>query len=279
MSVNVPVYTLDTLDKDYFDKYGYIVVQILEGNKIPEIKSIGEKLINEMQEKSLWDETGNFRENLFSEIDKYENLHHLAFDPTIIEVLKKLLGGSMVLEGAVLLLAKENNEYVQGWHRDVWQIPEDLIDERFFSPEWTHNCIQVNLAFLEDFSFWAVPGSHKRVELPSEKRLFFGSKHKTPIEVVMPNSQCFPVHPGQAIFYNNNIIHRGHNAFKMRRATFHASYHSDLLRPTWHFYNPGFGTLTNAEAKQLAPELFEMWNKNQAIYARYPRIEDSWCYI
>lgn len=270
-------FTLDSLDKNYFDKNGYIVVQILCEQEISIFQDFASSLLkNIIKGEKLLDKTGAMRFNLFGDVIDLSSLYSLVYNPTLLKVAEKLLDKNLILEGALFLLSTIENNYKQGWHRDVWQIPENQIDERMFSPTYQHNCIQLNLAIWDDQSFWIVPESHQRPDTMAERKLFSGSKHLTPVDAQMPNNLCIKIQAGQAIFYNNNAIHRGYNSLKKQRATFHASYHSSLKAPTWHFYNPGFGTLPLRIASTLQPTLFKMWQENQIVKQRYPNIEESW---
>lgn len=250
-----------------FKKEGFLVFKILSAEKISVLQG---RMVS-----YLPTDADLHRVNVFDVHALWSNVLPLCLDPKIILIVEKLLGPEIILENALLLLAKQGNHYKQGWHRDIWQIPQEQIHEHHLINK-VHNCLQMNLAIFEDVSFWVVPGSHQRLLTEEEQNLFKTSKHLTSEDAVMPKGVCISLKPGEAIFYNNNVLHRGYNQEKLKRATLHVSYHSAKMPPTWHFYNPGFSTLSYEKALELPPEFFTLWQKNQEILKRYPNIEDSW---
>lgn len=277
MKADNRVFTENSLERELFDSQGYIIVEMLSLEETKLFSGICEEKYKEILEnEEIKDENGNWRINLFDKRVKLKEFHPLIHHKNLLFFLESLLEKELVFEGGVILLAKPKNEYKQGWHRDVWQIPEDQITERLFLPERKHNCIQVNLAFIDDDSFWVIPGSHSRPNTIDENELFNGSKHLTSPDVNMPNAVSIPIKAGQAIFYNNNLIHRGFNKKAAKRITFHASYHSALFPPTWHFYNSGFGDLKLEDTESFPPTLKNMWEKNRFVREIYPEISTSW---
>ncbi|BCS20034.1 phytanoyl-CoA dioxygenase family protein [Aspergillus puulaauensis] len=149
------------------------------------------------------------------------------FDERILSVVEELLGHpnsnsnsstaaaanggaekpeSLVMELFNLLVAPENHDFALRWHRD--DIPADVSpeeEERLLaskSPGGRQSHAQYNLALCEDASLIVVPGSHRRVRTDAER-------NADPYEDNMPGQLVVQLNPGDAVFYDSNILHRG----------------------------------------------------------------------
>jgi Phytanoyl-CoA dioxygenase (PhyH) len=145
--------------------------------------------------------------------DEFVNAY---FSPKILGVAEELLGISddgsfeqdekLVMELFNLLVAPENKAFELRWHRD--DIPETVTPERELellqekSPEGKQSHAQYNLALCPDASLIVVPGSHRRVRTEIERAA-------DPYEAVLPNQLLVKLEPGDAVFYDSNILHRG----------------------------------------------------------------------
>jgi hypothetical protein len=82
---------------------------------------------------------------------------------------------------------------------------------------------------------------------------------------------------GQAVFYNNNLIHRGHSTDSTAsRRTLHMGYHSATLPPTWHFYLLDADRLTVDYLRRLDPTMRRMMDDYLACRAEYPEMSATW---
>lgn len=171
------------------------------------------------------------------------------------------------------LTASTRGAIRMGWHRDVIQIPEEEI----YSPSRFHNNVQVNLPLYDDSTLWVVPGSHSRPNSKEENISFRGSKHYAPLGTDMPGGVNVVIRPGQAVLYNNNLIHRGHcERFENSRLSLHLGYHSALKPPTWHFYLLDASQFTEEYVQQLSPTVRKMVKEYFECREKYPRMEDTW---
>ncbi|KAI7660139.1 hypothetical protein KC319_g8732, partial [Hortaea werneckii] len=75
---------------------------------------------------------------------------------------------------------------------------------------------QWNLALYADASLVVVPGSHKRARTEMERTA-------DPFEDDMPGQMFVKMQPGDIVFYNNNILHRGVYDSKTERMTLHGT--------------------------------------------------------
>jgi hypothetical protein len=112
----------------------------------------------------------------------------------------------LVMELFNLLVAPETRDFELRWHRD--DIPWDASpeeEERLLaakSPGGRQSHAQYNLALCEDRSLIVIPGSHRRVRTETER-------NAAPYESHLPGQLAVELKPGDAVFYDSNILHRG----------------------------------------------------------------------
>lgn len=214
-------------------------------------------------------------------------LSELIVHPTIHSVMEEIMGGKLILDNAVLLFGKKDVRYRQGWHRDTVGIPESASDclEAISSPQWFHNCIQFNVAISNvDRCFWCVPGSHNRPYTEEEKNAFpAAGPLNTPshLDAEMPGGVEMILEPGWALFFNNNIIHRGYaDPLKADRGSFHANYHCKNDPPTWHFHTgtvrDRFRELPKDKKDNLSDKLKNLMRDKDQRHKQYADINDSY---
>ena len=198
--------------------------------------------------------------------------------PRLLSCIEEILGPNLIVNNASLFAAEPGTSYKLGWHRDVIQIPQDQIyAEAIYRPDRFHNSVQLNLPLYPDNALWVVPGSHIRLNTPAEQEAFRGSKHYAPPGAQMPGAVQVQIRPGQALLYNNNLIHRGHSErFTERRLALHMGYHSRTRPPTWHFYLLDESTFTDDYRQRMSPALRRMLDEYFECRKQYPRMEDTW---
>ena len=207
-------------------------------------------------------------------------IQHVFHHPRILAAIEALISGPLILDNASLFAAEPGTRYQLGWHRDVIQIPQDEIDETaIFTPARFHNSVQINWPLYEDQTLWVVPGSHLRPNTPAETAAFRGSRHYAPIDAEMPGAVNVRISPGQAVLYNNNLIHRGFNpSFSVPRRSLHLGYHNADRPPTWHFYLLDETMFTAGYRARMSPQVGAMIDAYFACRARHPRMEDTWSF-
>lgn len=106
------------------------------------------------------------------------------------------------------------------WHRDLIKpdvTPEQEAQQLLVDP---YAGTQFNLALTEDKCLIVVPGSHKRLRTAEEREKTTDDSRKDYI-----TGQIFvELHPGDVVFYNNNILHRATYTSKNTRLTLHGLY-------------------------------------------------------
>ncbi|OAA68256.1 phytanoyl-dioxygenase family protein [Niveomyces insectorum RCEF 264] len=126
----------------------------------------------------------------------------------------------LVLELYNMLVRPDYRDFALRWHRD--DIPPDTPADaelaRLRAPAWH---AQWNLALWTDDSLVVVPGSHRRARTAAER----AADPYADVLPVQAEAAAMVVHlqPGDAVFYNNNILHRGVYKTAVARATLHGS--------------------------------------------------------
>ncbi|OKL64021.1 hypothetical protein UA08_00240 [Talaromyces atroroseus] len=141
------------------------------------------------------------------------------FSEKVLKVVEELLGLAgqdeeeedgegelLVMELLNLLVAPEQKDFELRWHRD--DIPATVSPEEEMrllkakSPNGRQSHAQYNLALCPDTSLIVVPGSHRRIRTETER-------DADPYEPNMPGQLTVHLEPGDAVFYDSNILHRG----------------------------------------------------------------------
>ncbi|GJM27828.1 MAG: hypothetical protein DHS20C17_04630 [Cyclobacteriaceae bacterium] len=281
--------------KSKFLENGYVIVDILEKTELESFRQIMADLLDvevradnrEVHSSSfqhLGDEIRDFaRENrqyYFHLLTKpgTESIHHAFHNPRIMGVVESLLGPDLIINNASILAANKGVKYDLGWHRDVIQIPQQEIEEDYlYSKTRFHNSCQINLPLYDEDALWVVPGSHNRVNTSEENAVFDGSKHYAPLGKEMPGAIPVPLKAGQAVFYNNNLIHRGYTEeVIIPRRTIHMGYHSASKPPTWHFYLLNAALLKPDYLAGLSATMQNMMHEYLECRRQFPQMSDTW---
>lgn len=139
------------------------------------------------------------------------------FAPYIVAAVTEVLQCSsedLVLE-LYNLLIRPDADFALRWHRDdigPEVSPQDELNrlrEPMLHAQW-------NLALYPDESLIVVPGSHLRSRTEEERQA-------DPFDDNMPGQMAVKMNPGDIIFYNNNILHRGVYRSEAERMTLHGS--------------------------------------------------------
>ena len=139
------------------------------------------------------------------------------FSNSIIDIVTDLLScneSDLVMELYNLLITP-SHDYSLRWHRD--DIPLNACEEeetaKLSKPAW-HT--QWNLALYDDESLIVIPKSHKRARNNAERMM-------KPYEDNALGQKRVRLKAGDAVFYNNNILHRGVYDSNVPRMTLHGS--------------------------------------------------------
>lgn len=260
--------------REQVETNGYYIAQIVSGAELTDMQRTADRMYERIHGAKPGDGPERHGRYFLDADSPMRPFFYLAHDRRFMTLVEEILGGPLVWQGASMLVSGPN--YTQGWHRDTLQIPQEKIDDAWFSPDVFFNNIQFNMGLFDDSCLWVVPGSHHRPLTPGESAAFAGSRHMTQAGVEMPGGVPVDLKAGQCVFYNNNLIHRGHNGRHQKRVTFHSSYARGDLPPTWHAY----GLRNHAAGLQLMAELGPEFRKLRDDYLdlmrRHPDYEKSW---
>jgi len=285
---------MEKSNKEKFLEDGYVIIDVLTEQEVADFREVMDTLLSPKVKAAdtkkhsasfqhLGDEIANFgqeaRQYYFHLLTKpgTEPIHHAFHHPVMLKAVEEIIGPNLIVNNASILAANVGTSYSLGWHRDIIQIPQDEIEDWLFSPERFHNSVQINLPLVDENSLWVVPGSHNRPNTEEENATFAGSKHYAPIGVEMPSGIPVTLKAGQAVLYNNNLIHRGYTEeMKVPRRTLHMGYHSAAFPPTWHFYLLNGDLLTEDYLNTLSPTMRRMMEEYLACRKEYPNMSDTW---
>ena len=285
---------MEKSNKEKFLEDGYVIIDVLTEQEVADFREVMDALLNPQVKAAdtkkhsasfqhLGDEIANFgqeaRQYYFHLLTKpgTEPIHHAFHHPVMLKAVEEIIGPNLIVNNASILAANVGTSYSLGWHRDIIQTPQEEIEDWLFSSERFHNSVQINLPLVDENSLWVVPGSHNRPNTEAENAAFAGSKHYAPIGAEMPGGIPVTLKAGQAVLYNNNLIHRGYTEeMKVPRRTLHMGYHSAALPPTWHFYLLNGDLLTEDYLNTLSPTMHRMMDEYLACRKEYPNMSDTW---
>jgi hypothetical protein len=167
------------------------------------------------QEWKTGDNIWGVQHLLHPDMNVRDTFAEIYFSDEVLSVVKELVGlkddpqgdDMLVMELFNLLVSPaEEQDFELCWHRDdirpdVSSEEEDgLLKEK--SPTGQQLHAQYNIALFEDASLIVVPGSHRRIRTEGERAA-------APYEPDLPGQLVVELRPGDAVFYDSNILHRG----------------------------------------------------------------------
>ncbi|KAF7538325.1 hypothetical protein G7Z17_g12665 [Cylindrodendrum hubeiense] len=201
---------LSQLDRD-----GFVVIKaIVDRDRLEELRAAS-STATELARGGGWP---HVRTHLMNpELPGHEGFTQLYFSEAILGIVKQLLkcGDEHLVMELFNMLVRPEKDFELRWHRDdipAEAMPQEEI-ERLGKPAYH---AQYNFALWEDDSLIVVPGSHKRARTDVER-------NADPFEKKMPDQLIVKLDPGDIVFYNNNILHRGAYSARKERMTLHGS--------------------------------------------------------
>ncbi|KAI1758149.1 phytanoyl-dioxygenase family protein [Xylaria castorea] len=219
----------------------------------PDIRTVGKQFPpwekpapGEPPKEGIWGVQGLLNPELGRDADIFAASY---FNDRVLDVAKALLTyeadgkvGECTDDDLVLelynMLVRPESDFELEWHRD--DVPRTATEEeeaaklgitsqtsdreaetngaresgtkkakRYWNTQW-------NLPLYPDDSLIVVPGSHVRVRTPQERAA-------SPHEPNMPGQLAVRLDPGDVVFYDNNILHRGVYSADKERMSLHGS--------------------------------------------------------
>ncbi|KAH6894252.1 hypothetical protein B0T10DRAFT_245922 [Thelonectria olida] len=191
--------------------------ELARGGGWPHVRTVGKQFppwdASTAREHGIW----GVQHLMNPELPGHEGFTALYFSEAILGIVKQLLqcGDEHLVMELFNMLVRPEKDFELRWHRD--DIPAEAMPqeemERLGRPAYH---AQYNFALYDDDSLIVVPGSHKRPRTDVERST-------DPFEKKMPNQLIVKLEPGDVVFYNNNILHRGAYSSTKERMTLHGS--------------------------------------------------------
>ena len=190
-------------------------VDITRAGKWPHFRSLPKQFPpwNEDVSQGIW----GVQHLLHPDIPEKEIFEKSYFGDTMVNAVTALLQCSrddLVME-LYNMLVRPDRDFALRWHRDDIG-PDVSAEEELERLQEPMLHAQWNLALYEDSSLVVVPGSHRRARTDMERGA-------DPYEDDMPGQMAVKMYPGDIVFYNNNILHRGVYDSKNERMTLHGT--------------------------------------------------------
>lgn len=178
---------------------------------------------------------------LHPEIPGRSEFASIYFSPRILSVVEGLIGLEgppasevelLTMELFNLLVSPTCKDFALRWHRDGIPTPPTLTPadelkqlQAKYSSARTMSHAQYNIALYPDTSLVVIPGSHSRARTQSEREADCYENN-------MPGQRVVALQPGDAVFYDSNILHRG--VYKGTAIPAHENDEVEGIRMTLH---------------------------------------------
>jgi nicotinamide N-methyltransferase len=152
--------------------------------------------------------------------DKYDPAFGAWLDEDVAGDMEALLAGPLRHSLFGMLAAGGGRPYRQAWHRDLGK-PGDP-DEVEFLRRHHGRSVQFNApVHSHDAYLQVVPGSHVRASTETENAVAQAGTDGTE---PMPDAVTVELDPGDIVYYNANLWHRGWNPAGRMRWSLHSAY-------------------------------------------------------
>lgn len=141
--------------------------------------------------------------------------------PGLFDTMTELIGPRLCYRVCTLLVNSERKPYHIGWHRDL-PAPTGVDEVEHLRSVIGH--VQLNGALYPDATLFIVPGSHLRSATEEEREIL----RNRPLDD-MPGQLCVELEPGDVVFYNACLLHKGKNEKCTKRQTLHYAFTSEDL--------------------------------------------------
>jgi len=180
--------------------------------------------------------------------DNYDPVYGEWLDGELAPHLETLIAGGEVRHSLFDMLAGGGGQsYQQNWHRDLC-IP-GAPDEAAYLRRHHGHFVQYNIPLFPGDRFLnIVPASHLRASTPAEIQAVEAGKQAT-----MPDAISVELEPGDAVYYNANLWHRGWNPEGINRWTMHAAFWSVAYPVMKHEYGQREAMLQPGYLEQMPP--------------------------
>ncbi|KAH7478337.1 1,3-beta-glucanosyltransferase gel1 [Fusarium oxysporum f. sp. albedinis] len=191
--------------------------QLAREGQWPYVRTVGKQFppwdASQAREHGIW----GVQHLMNPDLPGHELFTELYFSEAILGIVKQLLqcqDEHLVME-LFNMLVRPERDFELRWHRD--DIPAEASEDEEMERLGKHAYhAQYNFALWDDDSLIVVPGSHKRARTSTER-------NADPFAKFLPDQLIVKLQPGDIVFYNNNILHRGAYSGSKERMTLHGS--------------------------------------------------------
>lgn len=149
--------------------------------------------------------------------DKYHPTFGSWIDEDLAPQLSALVPGDLRHSLFGMLTSGANQPYCQKWHRDL--VKPGTSDETSILQRHKETFVQFNAPLTPSDRFLQiVPGSHLRASTTQEIAVSQNQDGN------MPGIHIVELEPGDIVYYNANLWHRGWNPTGQTRLTFHCAF-------------------------------------------------------
>ncbi|RSM17995.1 hypothetical protein CDV31_003093 [Fusarium ambrosium] len=208
------------VDKDKLDalrEASTKATDLARGGGWPHVRTVGKQFppwdASQAREHGIW----GVQHLMKPDLPGHELFTELYFSDAVIGIVKQLLqceDDQLIME-LFNMLVRPDKDFELRWHRD--DIPAEAMPQEEMERLGKHAYhAQYNFALWEDDSLIVVPGSHRRARTDVER-------DADPFAKSLPGQLIVKLQPGDIVFYNNNILHRGVYSSSKERMTLHGS--------------------------------------------------------
>jgi ectoine hydroxylase-related dioxygenase (phytanoyl-CoA dioxygenase family) len=214
----------ESFDRDTFDRQGFSVVrQAFDASRIAALQAAVDAVIERglagQIELEWLDRDGGVPQRISHLLhpDKYAAVFGAWLAEDLAGPLEAILGAPARHSLFGMLSGGAGQTYRQRWHRDLAR-PGDPGEEDLLH-RFHGICVQFNAPLLAGDRFLeVVPSSHRRASLPAEIEAAAAEGGQ------MPGGVALALEPGDIVYYNANLWHRGWNPKGMQRRTLHCAF-------------------------------------------------------
>lgn len=254
---------LTDTEKTHFDEQGYLIRRsVFDDEEVTVYRTAVDRVLGKCR-------SGEYRDVRWVDSDRddfwgvnnilHGDVREQAFlasleHPGIYETIAELIGPRIRYGICTLLVNSERKPYHIGWHRDL-PAPKGVDEVEHLRGIIGH--VQLNGALYPDSTLYIVPASHLRYTSDAEWNLM----RNRPLGE-MPGQLRVELEPGDVVFYNACLLHKGKNETLAKRQTLHYALASED-RPM-SVPPPRQDWLDDAFFSTLSPKLRPMFDRWRA---------------
>jgi hypothetical protein len=219
---------LTGLELYYFERAGYFVRRgLLSPEEVAVCRDAAERIVERVRAGAYADarwsdeEHGDFWgvNHILHPAVRETALVGVLAHPGVCGVPEDLFPGEARYHLATLLVNPRRKPYRLAWHRDLGPDLNSPPDAQTAHLARWREHVQLNGALLEDESLWVVPGTHADPLLPEQRDAL-----RSDPRGAVPGQVCVRLAPGDFVFYNANLLHKGANEECRPRLTLHCAF-------------------------------------------------------